>query len=67
MKFNSGDCMERGCLLHGILYIEYTMGSKVKHQIGTEKPTAMGDIDIRPVNAKHFFQMAQQKGCKGYL
>ena len=58
VKFNSGDCIERGCLLHGIPCIEFAMGSKVKHQIGTEKPTAMGDIDIRPVNAKHFFRMA---------
>ena len=58
VKFNSSDCMERGCLLHGISCIKFAMRSKVKHQIGTEKPTAMGDIDIRPVNAKHFFRMA---------
>ena len=67
VKFNSDDCLKRECLLYGIPCIEYAIGSKIKHQIGIEKPTTMGDIDIWSVNAKYFFWIAQQKDCEGYL
>ena len=69
MKFNSAACIESGCLARGVLCIEFAVSSKAKNRIGTEKFTAMdlGDIDIKPVNAKHFFQMARQKDHKGYI
>ena len=60
MKFNSASCMESGCLARGVPCVEFAIGSKAKNRIRTEKLTAVdpGDIDIKPVNAKHFFRMA---------
>ena len=45
------------------------MGSKAKNKIGTDKLTAVdpGDIDIKPVNAKHFFRMARKKDHEEYI
>ena len=46
------------------------MSSKAKNRIGTDKLTAVNsdiDINIRPVNAKHFFRMAWKKDHKGYI
>ena len=58
MKFNSALCMESGCLAHGMLCVEFAIGSKAKNRIGLNKFTAVdsGDIniDIKPVNPKHF-------------
>ena len=51
MKFNSASCMEEVCLLRVISYVEFAIRSKAKHLIGTEKPTAKGDIEIKPVSA----------------
>ena len=69
MKFNSASCMESGCLARGVPCVEFAMGSKAKNRIGTDKLTAVdpGDIDIKPVNAKHFFRMAQKRDYKGYI
>ena len=69
MKFNSAACMESGCLARGVPCVEFAIGSKAKNRIGTEKLTAVepGDIDIKPVNAKHFFRMACQKDHEGYI
>ena len=46
IKFNSADCMEKGCLLHDKPYIKFAIGYKLKHEIGPNKPTASGNIDI---------------------
>ena len=46
IKFNSADCMEKKCRLHGKLCIEFAVGCKVKHKIGPNKPIANGNIDI---------------------
>ena len=61
--------MKNGCLAHGIPCVEVAISSKAKNRIGANKLTAMnpGDIDIKPVNAKHFFRMARQKDHKGYI
>ena len=69
MKFNSAACMESGCLAHGVLCIEFAVGSKAKNRIGTDKLTAIdpGSVDIKPVNAKHFFQMARKRDHEGYI
>ena len=69
MKFNSASCIESACLARGVPCVEFTMGSKAKNKIGTNKLTAVdpGDIDIKPVNAKHFFQMAQKRDHKRYI
>ena len=71
MKFNSVSCIESGCLAHGILCVEFAIGSKAKSRIGAEKLTAVDpqdiDIDIKPVNAKHFFQIAQKRDHKKYI
>ena len=67
MKFNSASCMEEGCLSRGVPCVKFAVGSKAKHKIGDKKLTAVDDIDIKPVNAKHFFRMARQKGYKGYM
>lgn len=48
--------MEETFLLHGILRIKFTINSKVKHKIKAEKHTAINDIDIKQVSAKHFFE-----------
>ena len=55
------------CLSHGVLCVEFAVDSKIKHKIEDEKLTAVDDIDIKPVNAKHFFCMARQKGYKDYM
>ena len=49
--------MESGCLAHGVPCIEFAMGSKTKNRIWTDKFTAIdpGSVDIKLVNAKHFF------------
>lgn len=67
MKFNSADCMKKGCFLHGKPYIEFAVGCKSKHEIRPNKSTGAGDIDIQQVSAKHFFQMARKKDHEGYL
>ena len=64
--------MENGCLARGVPCIEFAVGSKgAKNRIGADKLTAVDlgdiDIDIKPVNAKHFFQMARKKDHKGYI
>ena len=71
MKFNSAACIESGCLARGVPCVEFAIGSKAKNRIGTEKLTAVEprdiNIDIKPVNAKHFFRMARKKDYKGYI
>ena len=69
MKFNSASCMESGCLARGVPCVKFAMGSKAKNRIGADKLTAVdpGDIDIKPVNTKHFFRMARQKDHGGYI
>ena len=72
MRFNSASCIERGCLTRGVSCIEFAVGIKgAKNRIGVDKLTAVdpGDINIniKPVNAKHFFRMACQKDHKDYI
>ena len=69
MKFNLASCMKSGYLARGVLCVEFAIGSKAKNRIGTEKLTAVepGDIDIKPVDAKHFFRIACQKVHNGYI
>ena len=67
MKFNSALCIKKRCLSRGVPCIKFAVGSKAKHKIEDKKLTAMDDIDIKPVNAKHFFRMAYQKGYKDYM
>ena len=69
MKFNSSSCIKSSCLARGVPCVEFAMGSKAKNRIGTEKLTVVdpGDIDIKPVNIKHFFRMTRQKDHKGYI
>ena len=55
IKFNSINCMEKGCLLHGKPCIEFAVSCKLKHKIRPNKLTAVGDVNIQQVNAKHFF------------
>ena len=62
MKFNSSDCLEKGCLTRGITCTEFAIGSKVKDRIEPK-----GDIEVLPVNAKHSFRMAKKKELEGYL
>ena len=62
--------MESGCLARGVPCIEFAVGSRgAKNRIGTDKLTAVdpGDIDIKPVNAKHFFRMARKRDHEGYI
>ena len=62
--------MESGYLARGIPCIEFAVGNKdAKNKIGADKLTAVdpGNIDIKLVNAKHFFRMARQKDHKGYI
>ena len=63
--------MESWYLAHGLLCVEFAIGNKAKNRTGANKLTAVDpediDIDIKPVNAKHFFQMARQKNHKGYI
>ena len=61
MKFNSLDCLGKGCLTWGITCTEFAIGSKVKDRIEPK-----GDIEALPVNAKHFFR-AKKKDHEGYL
>ena len=66
IKFNSTTCIESWCLTHSVLYIKFAIGNKTNNRIEIEKLTAIdSDIDIKLVNAKHFFQMARQKDHKG--
>ena len=70
MRFNSASCMENGCLTRGVSCVEFAIGSKAKNRIGADKLTAIDpdiDIDIKPVNAKHFFRMARKRNHKGYI
>ena len=70
MRFNSALCMENGCLARGVPCIKFAVGSKsAKNRIRPDKLTAvdLGDIDIKPMNAKHFFKMARQKDHNGYI
>ena len=57
MRFNLATCIENKCLTHGVACIEFAMDSKAENRIGTDKLIAFnpGSVDIRPVNAKHFF------------
>ena len=59
--------MKKRCLLHGIPCIDVAISNKLKDKIGPNKSKANNDIDIKPVNAKHFFWMAYQKDHKGYI
>ena len=70
MRFNSALCMESRCLVYGVLCVEFAIGSKAKNRIRVEKLTAVNsdiDIDIKPVNAKYFFRMAQKRDYKRYM
>ena len=70
MKFNSALCIESGCLARGVPCVEFAIGSKAKNRIGTDKLTAVDsdiNIDIKLVNAKHFFQMARKRDHKRYI
>ena len=67
MKFNSASCMEERCLSRGIPCMEFAVESKVKHLIGTHRPTAKTNIKIKPVSAKHFFQLTRRKDHEGYM
>ena len=69
MKFNLASCIENRCLACGVPCVEFAISSKAKNKIQTEKLTTVDprDIDIEPVNAKHFFRMACQKDHKGYI
>ena len=60
MRFNSALCIENGYLARGVPCIEFAVGSKsTKNRIRADKLTAMHPrdigIDIKLVNAKHFF------------
>ena len=46
IKFNSADCIKKGCLLHSKPCIKFAIGCKLKHKIGPNKSIASGDIDI---------------------
>ena len=68
MKFNSINCIEKGCFSRSVPCIKFAIGSKLKNVIGSEKPTTVDpEIDIQPVNAEHFFCMVQKKGHKSFL
>ena len=69
MKFNSTACMENKCLANNVPCVKFAIGSKAKNRIETDSPTAIdpGSVDIKPVNAKHFFRMTGQKNHKGYI
>lgn len=68
MKFNSASCVENRCLLHGIPSFDFAISSKVKDKIRTEKFIIVNnDIDIKPISAKHFFQIVSQKDYKSYM
>ena len=69
MKSNSVSCIKNGYLAYGIPCVEFAIGSKAKNRIRTDKLTAVDprDMDIKPVNAKHFFQMAQKRDQKKYI
>ena len=58
-------------LAHGILCVKFAIGNKVKNIIEADKFTAVDpediDIDIKPINAKHFLQMAQKQDHKDYI
>ena len=60
--------MKKSCLAHGMPCIEFAVGSKLKNVIESEKLGAVDSrINIQPVNAKHFFRIAQKKKYKGFL
>ena len=59
--------MKKDCLLHGKPCIKFAVGCKLKHEIGPNKSTAGGNIEIQQVNAKYFFWMTRKKDHKGYL
>ena len=67
MKFNLALCMKEKCLSCGVPCVEFAIDSKTKHKIEDKKLITVDDIDIKPVNAKHFFHMACQKGYKDYM
>ena len=70
MKFNLASCIESGCLARGVSCVEFAIGSKAKNRIGADKLTAVDsdvDIDIQPVNAKHFFRIARKRDHEGYI
>ena len=69
MRFNSAACIESGCLSYGVPCVKFAINSKAKNRIGVDKLTAVdpGDIDIKPVNAKYFFQIAQKRDHKSYI
>ena len=62
MKFNSSDCLEKGCLTRGISCTEFAVGGRVKNRTEPKE-----DIEVLPVNAKHFFRMVRKKDHEGYL
>ena len=70
MRFNLASCIENGCLARSVPCVKFAIGSKVKNRIGADKLIAIDpdiDIDIKPVNAKHFFRMAQKRDHKRYI
>ena len=68
IKFNSANCMEKGCLSYGVSYIKFAVGSKLKNVIESKKLAAVDPkINIQPINAKHFFCIAWKKKHKGFF
>ena len=71
MRFNSAACIDNSYLARGVPCIKFAIGSSkdTKNRIGMDKLTAIGpgSVDIKPVDAKHFFQMAQKRDHKGYI
>ena len=73
--------MEKGCLPRGIPCIEFAIGSKAhsrltpalklptqnKHGCQPTVHPVDNDIEIKPVNAKHFFWLARRKDHEGYM
>ena len=55
MKLNLADYMKKRCLLNRKPCIKFAVDCKLKHEIGSNKPTVGGDIDIQQVSMKHFF------------
>ena len=71
MRFNLTSCIEKKCLLRGISCIEYAIGSKTRSQstpiLDQNLQPQDNAIDIKPVSARHFFQMARKQDHKGYM
>ena len=60
--------MEKKCLLHGILCIEFAISSKLRDKINPDnRQNDDNDIEIKPVSAKFFFWIVRQKDHKVYI